>query len=273
MKDADPSIRLLSSYPSESVIRAGAELLDFVSPHHYGCSALAAMEANIVEVRANLARYAHGRDIRIAVTEWNTTAGDWGPARAGLWTLANALACSRYHNLIHRHADMVEIANRSNLTNSFCSGILQTDTRRLYRTPTYFAQQLYATRAGSIPLPAAVPSGAGLDISATADAKRRQVTVFVVNDSPNAIPAALDAAALGIAGGVVRVTTLADRDRAGEPDVTNTFDRPDRIAPATSKLRAPGSRIAHTFEPLSLTVLEWKAERSVEAALQERPDL
>ena len=63
-----------------------------------------------------------GRKIRVGVTEWNTSAGDWGPGRAKLWTLENALACSRYHNLMHRNADLIEIANRSNLTNSFCSG-------------------------------------------------------------------------------------------------------------------------------------------------------
>ncbi len=96
----------------------------------------------------------------MAVTEWNTTAGDWGPRRARLWTLENALACSRYHNLIHRHCDLVTIACRSNLINSFCSGCIQTDNHRLYKTPTYYAQQLYATLAGDrpsedrIPLPA-----------------------------------------------------------------------------------------------------------------------
>src|SRR5204862_5151177 len=109
------------------------------------------------------------RKIKIAVTEWNTTAGDWGPRRARLWTLENALACSRYHNLLHRHCGLVEIANRSNLTNSFCSGIIQTDNHRLYKTPTYYVQQLYSTLAGSRPLRIAsgIPADAGPDISAT----------------------------------------------------------------------------------------------------------
>src|SRR4030042_558201 len=87
--------------------------------------------------RPRAREYAPGRNLKIAVTEWNTTAGDWGLGRAMLWTLDNALACSRYHNLLHRYADLVEIANRSNLTNSFCSGIIQTNNFRLYKTPTY----------------------------------------------------------------------------------------------------------------------------------------
>src|ERR1039458_7908587 len=113
---------------------------------------LTAMENDFAHLREMLRENAPGRGIKVGVTEWNTTAGDAGPRRAMLWSLANALACSRYHNLLHRQCDLVEIANRSNLINSFCSGIIQTDNHRLYKTPTYYAQQLYATLAGNRPL-------------------------------------------------------------------------------------------------------------------------
>ena len=76
--------------------------------------------------RSLIAQNAPGRGIRLGITEWNTTAGDWGLGRAMLWTLDNALWCSRYHNFMHRHCDMIEIANRSNLTDSFCSEFPQT---------------------------------------------------------------------------------------------------------------------------------------------------
>ncbi|MCA1596049.1 MAG: hypothetical protein LC772_06460, partial [Chloroflexi bacterium] len=134
MKQADPSIRLMSSYPTPGVLKAAGQWLDYVCPHHYGCADLQAMEADFARIRRMIAENAPGRDIKIAVTEWNTTGGDAGPRRAMLWTLENALACSRYQNLLHRESDRVEIANRSNLTNSFCSGILQTDNHRLYKT-------------------------------------------------------------------------------------------------------------------------------------------
>ena len=81
-----------------------------------------------------------------------------------LWTLDNALKCSRYHNLIHRRCDLVEIANRSNLTDSFCSGVIQTNSHSLYLTPTYYAQQLYATKAGHRPLRIIYPGDATSDI-------------------------------------------------------------------------------------------------------------
>src|SRR5262249_24807718 len=141
MKKVDPSLELFSSYPSEAVLRRAGEFLEYVCPHHYDIANLAAAEQNILDIQALGRRAAPGRRIKIAITEWNTTGGDWGPRRARLWTLENALSCARYHNLLHRHSDAVVIANRSNLTNSFCSGIVQTDSYRLYVTPTYHAQQ------------------------------------------------------------------------------------------------------------------------------------
>ena len=170
--------------------------------------------------------------MKVAVTEWNTTAGDWGPGRAKLWTLDNALACSRYHNLLHRQADLVEIANRSNLINSFCSGIIQVDNRRLYKTPTYYAQQLYATHSGSRPL--TITSGVSLrappDVSATLSEDGSVVSLLAVNATSNDITRPIDLSAFGEKGQELAVWTLADRDRAGEPDVTNSFGDPERVA-------------------------------------------
>ena len=38
MKQADPSIEILASYPSPGVIRGAGAMLDYVSPHHYDCA-------------------------------------------------------------------------------------------------------------------------------------------------------------------------------------------------------------------------------------------
>jgi alpha-L-arabinofuranosidase len=200
-----------------------------------------------------------GRAIKIAVTEWNTTGGDWGPRRARLWTLENALACARYHNLLHRHCDVVEIANRSNLTNSFCSGIIQTDNHRLYKTPTYYAQQLYASRAGSRPLQieSDLAANAGLDMSATLSRDGTRVVVFAVNDSLRELTRTMDFSDFGNPAQSVSVTTLTDQKHAGEPDITNSFADPERVKPAPSSFKAASGRFTHRFPALSLTVLEW----------------
>src|SRR5262249_26176311 len=191
-------------------------------------------EDDLNAVRRMIAAHAQGRPITAAVTEWNTTAGDWGPGRGQLWSLANALACSRYHNLIHRHCDLVQIACRSNLVNSFCSGCIQTDNSRLYKTPTYYAQQLYATLAGDRPLriESSLPASVGPDLSATLARGGDAVIVFAVNDGLKPVTRLLDFSAFaGTDAGrhQVRVWTLADSKNSLEPDATNGFGEPNRI--------------------------------------------
>jgi alpha-L-arabinofuranosidase len=259
MKKVDPSIRLLSSYPSVGVLRRAGGLIDYVCPHHYDCGNLAATEQDILNIRKLLQTEASGKAIKVAVTEWNTTGGDWGPRRARLWTLENALACSRYHNLLHRHADLVQIANRSNLTNSFCSGIIQTDNHRLYKTPTYYAQQLYATLAGNRPLKVELGQQpeSRLDISATLTAANDAVILFAVNDTLKDIHQILDLSAFADSGQEITTWTLTDRKHAGEPDVINSFGDPERVSPVASKSKTDSSSFRYVFPALSLTIIRW----------------
>lgn len=259
MKAVDPSIELLASYPRPGVIRGSGEWLDYVSPHHYDCADLAGCEADLQAIHKRIRELAPGRKIRVAVTEWNTTAGDAGPRRARLWTLENALACSRYHNLIHRHCDLVAIANRSNIVNSFCSGFIQTDNHRLYKTPTYHAQRLYSTMAGDRPLriESSLPALSVPDLSATMAADGKSVVLFAVNDQREAIERPLDFSAFGREGQTVEVWTLADTRSAGEPDATNSFAEPERVVPTRSTFEAGSARFNYTFPPLSLCVLRW----------------
>lgn len=261
MKEADPSIVLLSSFPSPAVVRNAGDILDMIAPHHYTAD-LKWMEQNLRDLRKMIADHApkSGRALKVAVTEWNTTAGDAGPRRAMLWSLANALACAKYQNLLHRHADLVTIANRSNLVNSFCSGIIQTDRRgRLYQTPTYYAQQLYATHGGTKPMKVAGDYGA-LDISATLSADATHLAMFVINDEAAEASRTIDLSALVKSAGDVNAFTLADRDRAGEADVANSFDDPQLVAAVESKVHVTSSKFDYRFPALSLTVLRVKVK-------------
>jgi alpha-N-arabinofuranosidase len=256
MKDADPSITLLSSYPSDGVLREAGDLLSYVCPHQYNCANLAECQHELDATRKLIG----DKPIKVAVTEWNTTAGDWGTRRAMLWTLQNALACSRYHNLLHRQADLVDIANRSNLTNSFCSGIIQTDNHRLYKTPTFYAQQLYATLAGNRPLKleSSLPPHVMPDISATLSADGKTVTLFAVNATLEDITRPIDLTAFGDQAQEVTVWTLADKKQMGEPDVTNSFAEPERIEPVGSTFKTTSGKFEFRFPALSVTVIQWR---------------
>lgn len=259
MKAVDPHILLCSSYPSPGVLRAAGQWLDYVCPHHYDCANLAGVVKDLEAIRAMLKADAPGRNIRVAVTEWNTTGGDWGVKRARLWTLENALACARYQNLLHRQCDLVEVACRSNLCNSFCSGIIQTDNHRLYKTPTYYMQQLYASEAQAIPvkvMPAFSPEVLP-DVSATRSADGAKIALFAVNPTAEDLDRTLDLSAFGKGASELKVWTIRDRDAAGEPDATNNFDDPQRIAVVSSTIRASSlAGVDLRFPKLSITCIE-----------------
>jgi alpha-N-arabinofuranosidase len=257
MKAVDPSISILSSFPTADSIRNAAAWIDYVCPHHYTPD-LAACESSLNSIRQLLRDNAGGRPIKVAVTEWNTTAGDWGLGRATLMTLANGLACARYQNLLHRNCDLVEIANRSNLINSFGSGFVQVDNHRLYKTPGYYAQFLYSTLGGNQPLKieSIVPTNVGLDLSATLDTKSNRLILFAVNDSSHEIRRRIDFGDFAHSGRVA-VWTLSDSRRAGEADARNSFAEPERIAIRKSSLSSRAGVFDYSFPALSLTVLSY----------------
>jgi alpha-N-arabinofuranosidase len=263
MKAVDPGIKLMAAFPSPGLLKQAGQVIDYICPHHYGCHNLAAMEDDVNKCGRWISENAPGRPIRLGITEWNTTAGDWGLGRAILWTLDNALACSRYHNFMHRHCDMIEIANRSNLTDSFCSGIIQPNGTTLFKTPTYYAQQLYATHAGQRPLKIRFDadrlSDPALDCSATLSADSQALSLFAVNQTTEARDRTVDLTALGPLDKNVLVWMLADTQGAVERDAANSWREPDRIRVEPGKATLDGSKFVYRFPPLSLAVL--KAQR------------
>ena len=257
MKAADPTIRLMGAFPSAGLIKNAGEYLDYVCPHHYECSDLAKREADTADVMKMIAENAPGRAIRLGITEWNTTAGNWGLERAMLWTLDNSLWCSRYHNLMHRHCDAIEIANRSNLAESFCCGILQTNNHDLFKTPAYYAQQLYAEHAGQYPLKVAGnPADADLDISATLSKQEDRVDLFIVNQTLEAKRQTIDLTAFAPLGRCVKIWTLADTEKAGDREAANSWRSKERIRTTASEVIVGEAKWPVAFPPLSLTVIE-----------------
>lgn len=267
MRSADSSIQVLSSYPSSEILKTTGGQLDYLCPHHYGCSDLAGKEADFLGLEEQIRRVASPRLVRIAVTEWNTTAAEWKLGRATLLTLQNALDCSRYHNLMHRHADSVEIAIRSNLIDSFCSGVIQTGPGWIYLAPTYYAQQLYARAAGSYPVCIRRPGDhAGEpvlpwhldepDLSAVLSADGRTLRVYGVNSTGNVLRMRATLEGLELRNRRAQVCVLRDSERAPTPEILNTRDEPRRVRVFQHPERLGKEAAELTFEPFSLTVYE-----------------
>jgi alpha-N-arabinofuranosidase len=261
IRKADPKAKVLSSFPSADTLREGGGYLDYLCPHQYECGDLWGKEAELKLLQDQIARYGTGKDVRVAVTEWNTTAGQMGLTRGMLQTLGNALSCSRYQNLLQRYADLDEIAIRSNLVDSFGSGVLLPGPGWLYLAPTYYSQKLYTRAAGSYPLRVGRASSLPWyleepDLSVTLSEDGRALRIYGVNstaetrqlrfrlvDFPN-----------GVRSGTAYV--LRDRDAAGTPEVMNSRDDPTRIAPVTNPVAVGGSDFDYAFAPFTVTVLE-----------------
>src|SRR5262249_4075964 len=105
-----------------------------------------------------------------------------------------------------------------------------------------------------------VPVRTAPDVSATLSDDGSAVILFAVNATLDDIVRPIDFSAFGDKGQELSVWTLADRKKAGEPDVTNSFGEPERISPVESKFKADGAKFEYRFPALSVTALEWRVK-------------
>lgn len=223
IKGADAGARVLSSNPSPEVLGAAGDYLSFLSPHYY-TGDLGNVATDIRRVAAMIG----GRDIKLAVTEWNLSAGLWGLSRGKFLTLDFALQNARMLNLFQRNSNMVAIACRSNLTNSLCSGMIQTKPGGLLKAPSYCVMKLYAQHSRPLPL-RVEDSPKGLDISACAAEDLKSLCVFVVNTSSESKAITLDLSDFGAGCKVTGAQAVCDALDMRQADVMNHWSAPDRV--------------------------------------------
>ncbi|HEV2380828.1 MAG TPA: alpha-L-arabinofuranosidase C-terminal domain-containing protein [Terriglobia bacterium] len=264
MRKADASIKLISSLPTASLLAAAGTAFDFLAPHHYEIDDLSHEDQSFKTLQDWIAGAGTGKDIGVAVTEWNTTAGDWGLRRGMLQTLGNGLSVARYLNLLQRYADLVKMANRSNFADSFGSGFVVTGPGWIYESPAYYAQKLYAKAAGSYPLsvqrsqawPQQQP-----DISASLSEDGTRLLIYSVNAAPQpmAIRFQLEDFAAAVASG--NVYTLEDHEHGLTPEVMNSRDDPERVSVSTRAAALRGRAFEFSFKPFTVTLLELRLAR------------
>jgi len=261
MLRVDPSIKILSSDPSPNIVRIAGPVLDYLTPHQYSVGDLNGTEGELKQLRDFIQQDGKGKDIRVAVTEWNASAGDWGLGRGMLHTLGNALICSRYRNMMHRYADLVEIANISNFSRSFAGGQIQPGPGYLYKIPSYSTQILYQRAAGSYPLHVNRSSPLAFylrepDLDATLSQDGKTLRIYGVNSTAHehkvnfSLPRSW--------GSVQSAEEFVIGDSHAEPDseAMNLPDDPNRISTQTRRLPVSGSNFEYGFKPFSITLLE-----------------
>jgi alpha-L-arabinofuranosidase len=261
MRQVDPNIKISSSFPSHETVRVAGRALDFLSPHQYSVGDLNGTENELKQLQEEIRRDGSGKDIRLSVTEWNATAGDWGLKRGMLHTLGNALVCSRYQNMMHRYSDLIEIANVSNMSHSFAGGQLQPGPGWIYMIPDYNAQLLYQRAAGSYSLRIDRSSSLSFylrepDLDATISGDGKTLRVYAVNSTPELRDVKFT---LPVSFGRVqsaKVFVLGDSNPVPDSEAMNLPDQRHRVATQNRTTELSGREFSYRFDPFSVTLLE-----------------
>lgn len=250
MKQADPGVQILSSFPSQKLLDRVGRDIAFIAPHHYTPD-LAYCQRDFENLTRMIDNTPGCADIQIAVTEWNTSGGDWGLGRAQFLTLDTALRNARYIHVMMRHGDKVKIACRSNMANSFCGAIIETSPGGVLKRPSYYVMQLYARHALPVPLKVE-QTGDNPDLFACASEDKKNVVIFAINFHTGPVDWSWQMDGFNGAVGAVKAEAVCDTQDTRQPDVENHWNAPDRIKIVTLPV-APG-RI--TLPALSATAIE-----------------
>ncbi len=253
MKKADPAVAILSSFPSQKLLSRAGRSIDYIAPHHYTadfgyCDREFNNLAQMIDTTPGCA------NIKIAVTEWNVSGGDWGLGRGRQMTLNTALLNARYLHVLMRHSDKAEMACRSNMANSFCGAIIETNPEGVLKRPSYYVMQLYARHAKPVPLHIEQP-GDGPDVFACSSIDGKSVTVFAVNSKAGPVDWPFQFEGFGATARAVNAEVLCDTQDARQPDVMNHWSAPERIKTSALVLTPGQNKVV--LPALSVTAVEF----------------
>jgi len=284
MRQADPSIRIVAvgqgvlteaaddpgKQWNEVVLREAGDLIDYLSfhiyqpgqegwlesydpeqLHHTVCAAPLDVERAIQRMARQIAEVVPGRDIKVALDEWNLWLAPPPEAETMhrvVYTGRDALYVAGMLNAFQRCCNELALANLAQLVNVLPA--IVTDGTRAYATPIYYPFLMYhrmerlALRArvqsptfssqalGNIQAQRGVPY---LDVTATRDEAGERVVLGIVNRHPTL---ACEATVHLRGFGALRLTGAWILS-APNPLATNSFDAPQQVVPR--EVRLPGA--------------------------------
>ncbi|MBD2844014.1 alpha-L-arabinofuranosidase [Paenibacillus sp. IB182496] len=232
------------------------------------------------DIRALLDARAELRQVKLAVTEWNTMYFP-NPDLPNAHTLEAAVANACLLNEMMRQGDLVQIANFSDLVNGWVGGCIRVGDgyERMKRpgwsgrgevvfgTATYHLLRMYARRrphrlvetdvrcgrfdAGQSALPLQLGDLQELDVVGAVTEPGDTLLLFVVNRALEAAPLSCDLAAWQPLG------EATVRELAGPGcEARNTIDEPEAIREVVRTVQLDGARWEAVLPPHSVTVLE-----------------
>ena len=260
MRAEDPSIKLIAvgnvGKWSEGMMQHSADQMDLVSEHFYSKSKPDLIE-HIDQARTAIRRIADahrgyrtkfdslkGKDIRIALDEWNYWYGEHIYGELGTrYFLKDALGIAAGLNEYARQTDMIFMANYAQTVNVI--GALKTTKTDAALESTGLALMLYRRHFGVVPV--AVEATPPLDVAAAWNADRKALTVAVVNPTLNRLDIPLEVKGAQLIGAGCR-WQIAGND----PMAFNTPGKTPQVQIEEATLSSVGDRLA--VEPCSVTL-------------------
>jgi len=263
MRKVDPSIKLIAVGAvgpwSESMMKNCAEHMDLISEHFYRGAKESVMEhvrqapdavrGKVTAHRDYRKRFESlkGKDIRIAIDEWNYWYGKHIFGELGTrYFLRDALGIAAGLHEMIRSSDIVFMANYAQTVNVI-GAIKTTKTAAAFET-TGLALKLYRQRFGT--LPAAITGDAyPLDVVAAWTKDRKALTVAIVNPTENELELPMELKGARLTGGG-RLWLIAHSD----PMAYNEPGKPPEVVIEEKLLHGISNKL--NVPPLSICLYE-----------------
>jgi len=255
MRQVDPAIVPIASGNagswSEGLLKNCSDHIDQIAEHFY-CQEKPDLVEHTAQIADNIKRKVEfhqqlrekldtlkGKDIRIAMTEWNYWYGPHPFGELGTrYFLKDALGIAKGLHEYFRHSDMVFLANYAQTVNVI-GCIKTTKTAAAFET-TGLALRLYRNNFGTIPVAVTGETGP-LDVSAAWTSDRDALTVGIVNPTQQQRELAIDLKGAQLTGeGVFRLIAHSDPMAYNEPGKEpNVVIEEKLVTGLTNKLSVP----------------------------------
>lgn len=272
LRATDPSIQLIAVGDNNmkwnrTVLKESGSQIDYLAVHHYyGQKEMKGDIKNLMahplhyerfyqEMKSTIAELVPGRKVKLAINEWNTALPL--PAQH---SMLSALYAGRLMNVFER-SDIVGMSAPSDMVNGWSGGLIQASRHGVFVTPTYLANQLYASRLGRQRLgiqvkgPTFDSSSEGknipyLDVVVSLSEDGKQIFVKAVNTNlANALRTTIKVDGAKI-GSVARFDVL----NAASLEASNSFETPNAVAIKSKDIPA-GSNFTVELPEHSISVI------------------
>jgi len=266
MRKADPSIKLIAvgavGQWSEGMMKNCVDHMDLVSEHFY-VQEKPSLRAHVRQIPDNIRRIAEahrkyrkdfdslkGKDIRIALDEWNYWYGPHAFGELGTrYFLKDGLGIAAGIHEYARNSDIMYMANYAQTVNVI--GCIKTSKTAAAFETTGLALKLYRQHFGVLPL--ATSTTGSIDAMAALSDDRKTLTLGIVN--PSMAPADISLNLLG-----VKITGSGQRYQiaGNDPMVYNDPGKPDKVTIEEATVQGISDKI--TVAPCSVTLLALRVQ-------------